>query len=165
MFNDIPRILICWLTRCVRNLLSVDPKNLDADAELRRFFGSKVVSTNPITFTIADFNYHYRLPQQLNPINVALASYLSFATQYPNPNPSIRQRHRFPDLWCEKCWMKRWTSSIGDEGVSNWIKAKSGLRLSMLVSGEKSRGSSWEPSSLMVSDIWFVGARSSLTEL
>jgi hypothetical protein len=26
-----------------RNLLSVDPKNLDADAELRRFFGSKVV--------------------------------------------------------------------------------------------------------------------------
>lgn len=27
-----------------RNLLSVDPKNLDADAELRRFFGSKVVS-------------------------------------------------------------------------------------------------------------------------
>lgn len=29
-----------------RNLLSVDPKNLDADAELRRFFGSKVVSGN-----------------------------------------------------------------------------------------------------------------------
>ena len=28
-----------------RNLLSVDPKNLDADAELRRFFGSKVVSS------------------------------------------------------------------------------------------------------------------------
>ena len=27
-----------------RTLLSVDPKNLDADAELRRFFGSKVVS-------------------------------------------------------------------------------------------------------------------------
>jgi hypothetical protein len=27
-----------------RNLLSIDPKNLDADAELRRFFGSKVVS-------------------------------------------------------------------------------------------------------------------------
>jgi len=27
-----------------RSLLSVDPKNLDADAELRRFFGSKVVS-------------------------------------------------------------------------------------------------------------------------
>lgn len=27
-----------------RNLLSVDPKNLDSDAELRRFFGSKVVS-------------------------------------------------------------------------------------------------------------------------
>lgn len=26
-----------------RTLLSVDPKNLDADAELRRFFGSKVV--------------------------------------------------------------------------------------------------------------------------
>lgn len=26
-----------------RALLSVDPKNLDADAELRRFFGSKVV--------------------------------------------------------------------------------------------------------------------------
>jgi hypothetical protein len=28
-----------------RNLLSVEPKNLDADAELRRFFGSKVVRT------------------------------------------------------------------------------------------------------------------------
>lgn len=28
----------------LRQLLSVDPKNLDADAELRRFFGSKVVS-------------------------------------------------------------------------------------------------------------------------
>ncbi|WVQ85913.1 hypothetical protein IAT38_008081 [Cryptococcus sp. DSM 104549] len=28
-----------------RNLLSVDPKNLDADAELRRFFGSKVIAT------------------------------------------------------------------------------------------------------------------------
>ena len=27
-----------------RNLLSIEPKNLDADAELRRFFGSKVVS-------------------------------------------------------------------------------------------------------------------------
>lgn len=27
----------------LRQLLSVDPKNLDADAELRRFFGSKVV--------------------------------------------------------------------------------------------------------------------------
>ena len=27
-----------------RNLLAIDPKNLDADAELRRFFGSKVVS-------------------------------------------------------------------------------------------------------------------------
>lgn len=27
-----------------RGLLSVEPKNLDADAELRRFFGSKVVS-------------------------------------------------------------------------------------------------------------------------
>lgn len=27
-----------------RTLLSVEPKNLDADAELRRFFGSKVVS-------------------------------------------------------------------------------------------------------------------------
>lgn len=30
-----------------RSLLSVDPKNLDADAELRRFFGSKVVSAGP----------------------------------------------------------------------------------------------------------------------
>jgi hypothetical protein len=30
-----------------RNLMSVDPKNLDADAELRRFFGSKVVSEPP----------------------------------------------------------------------------------------------------------------------
>jgi hypothetical protein len=30
-----------------RNLLSVDPKNLDSDAELRRFFGSKVVSMPP----------------------------------------------------------------------------------------------------------------------
>lgn len=28
-----------------RSLLSVEPKNLDADAELRRFFGSKVVSS------------------------------------------------------------------------------------------------------------------------
>ncbi|ORX41043.1 transcriptional repressor TCF25-domain-containing protein [Kockovaella imperatae] len=28
-----------------RNLLSVDPKNLDADAELRRFFGSKVIAS------------------------------------------------------------------------------------------------------------------------
>lgn len=27
--------------------MSVDPKNLDADAELRRFFGSKVVSEPP----------------------------------------------------------------------------------------------------------------------
>ncbi|WWD08346.1 hypothetical protein V865_006458 [Kwoniella europaea PYCC6329] len=29
-----------------RNLLSVDPKNLDADAELRRFFGSKVIASS-----------------------------------------------------------------------------------------------------------------------
>lgn len=36
-----------------RNLLSVDPKNLDSDAELRRFFGSKVVSAGrPINLTI-----------------------------------------------------------------------------------------------------------------
>lgn len=29
-----------------RNLLSVDPKNLDPDAELRRFFGSKVIASD-----------------------------------------------------------------------------------------------------------------------
>ncbi|WWC92247.1 uncharacterized protein L201_007201 [Kwoniella dendrophila CBS 6074] len=29
-----------------RNLLSVDPKNLDAEAELRRFFGSKVIASS-----------------------------------------------------------------------------------------------------------------------
>ncbi|WVW80890.1 hypothetical protein I302_102881 [Kwoniella bestiolae CBS 10118] len=32
-----------------RNLLSVDPKNLDADAELRRFFGSKVIASSATT--------------------------------------------------------------------------------------------------------------------
>ncbi|ORY20750.1 transcriptional repressor TCF25-domain-containing protein [Naematelia encephala] len=32
-----------------RNLLSVDPKNLDADAELRRFFGSKVIASTAQT--------------------------------------------------------------------------------------------------------------------
>lgn len=37
-----------------RNLLSVDPKNLDADAELRRFFGSKVVSTWTLYVAYAD---------------------------------------------------------------------------------------------------------------
>lgn len=37
-----PKRLRATLTS--RNLLSIDPKNLDADAELRRFFGSKVVS-------------------------------------------------------------------------------------------------------------------------
>lgn len=30
-----------------RQMLSVDPKNLDADAELKRFFGSKVVRLYP----------------------------------------------------------------------------------------------------------------------
>lgn len=49
--------------------------------------------------------------------------------------------------------------------MSNWIKVKSGLPLSMSVPGEKSRGSSWELSSLMVSNISFVDARFSLTEL
>ncbi|WWC65095.1 uncharacterized protein I303_107709 [Kwoniella dejecticola CBS 10117] len=33
-------------TMAFRNLLSVDPKNLDADAELRRFFGSKVIASS-----------------------------------------------------------------------------------------------------------------------
>ncbi|OCF31778.1 cytoplasmic protein [Kwoniella heveanensis BCC8398] len=33
-------------TMAFRNLLSVDPKNLDADAELRRFFGSKVITSS-----------------------------------------------------------------------------------------------------------------------
>ncbi|KAK4684026.1 transcription factor 25, partial [Tremellales sp. Uapishka_1] len=33
----------------IRNLLSVDPKNLDADAELRRFFGSKVIASSTPT--------------------------------------------------------------------------------------------------------------------
>ncbi|EIW69934.1 hypothetical protein TREMEDRAFT_38605 [Tremella mesenterica DSM 1558] len=33
----------------LRNLLSVDPKNLDADAELRRFFGSKVIASSAST--------------------------------------------------------------------------------------------------------------------
>ena len=32
-----------------RQLLSVDPKNLDADAELRRFFGSKVIASSAPT--------------------------------------------------------------------------------------------------------------------
>lgn len=50
------------------------------------------------------------------------------------------------------------------EGVCNWIKVKSGLRLSMSVYGDKLRGSSWEQSSLMVGEILLAGFRSSLTE-
>lgn len=51
------------------------------------------------------------------------------------------------------------------EGGCNWIKVKSGLLLSMSVSGDKLRGSSWEQSSLMVGKILLAGFRSSLTEV
>lgn len=61
--------------------------------------------------------------------------------------------------------MKRWTSSIKGESVCNWIKVKSGLRLSMSVHGDKLRGSSWEQSSLMVGETLLGGFRLSLTEV
>jgi hypothetical protein len=78
-----------------RQLLSVDPKNLDADAELRRFFGSKVVSS------LYTYNAHCRsLHRPPDPSPTAPRHLPSFATPSRNQNQRIHPRHRWPASEC-----------------------------------------------------------------
>ncbi|KAL7422905.1 hypothetical protein Q5752_002202 [Cryptotrichosporon argae] len=56
-----------------RNLLSVDPKNLDADAELRRFFGSKVIASAGPKARISKLRYTLSKPKPNYPPPTSLA--------------------------------------------------------------------------------------------
>ncbi|KLT44840.1 DUF654-domain-containing protein [Cutaneotrichosporon oleaginosum] len=63
-----------------RSLLSIDPKNLDADAELRRFFGSKVIagatptgSEKRYAATLSKMRYLLAKPKRTYPPPISLA--------------------------------------------------------------------------------------------
>jgi hypothetical protein len=82
-----------------RNLLAVEPKNLDADAELRRFFGSKVVCPpSPKSLSLnykLNFRYRPRKPQQKVVEVVHLQNY---AIRSLNPDRLIHPLRRLRDL-------------------------------------------------------------------
>ncbi len=141
-----------------RNALSVDSKNLDADAELRRFFGSKVVGV----FVASTCQAHHdcRSPHLLNQVLIVIAQRLlqSFDIPSPSPNPAILLQHLSLDSECANLRTKRWMSCTSGEGLSWWMRGRSGLLSSIRDRGERWKGSSWELFDLMARhvhrDLW-----------
>lgn len=135
-----------------RNLLAVDPKNLDADAELRRFFGSKVVSNvKDPKDARSDCRLHpRRTPEEAN---IDLGHPQSYGTRSQSPNRTTHPQHPFLVWVCEKCLK---TKSKSFSSAEDWktpraTRGKSGSRLSIRQLGGRLKGNSRAQSDHMVS--------------